>query len=49
LQALDSGYNQRDATIADYANTLGKSIESLEFEAGEINALELFGGIQGIW
>src|SRR5262245_26101883 len=46
LQPIDARHKERDTTVADDAHTLGKAIESLEFETGEIDALELFGGIQ---
>ena len=42
---LGRSLQQRDAAVANHADRAGIAIEGLQLEAGEINALELFGGV----
>ena len=42
LQAVYSWDEKSKAVIAENADSFGKAIEGLEFEAGQIKALELF-------
>ena len=46
LEAAEARNQQRDAAVAGYPDALGKAVEGLQFETGEIDALQLFGGIQ---
>jgi hypothetical protein len=48
LQALRPWNQERDAVIAHHADTLGKSVKRFQFESGEVDLLELPGGI-GHW
>ena len=50
LQADRHGLQQRDAAIANHANRVGITLESLQLETGEIEALQLLGRIgHGLW
>ena len=48
LQAIHTGDQESYAIVADHANALRIAVESLKFEPGEVDALELFGRIHGI-
>lgn len=45
LKSIAAGYKQRYAVVANNAYTFRETIEGLKFKSGEINLLELLGGI----
>src|SRR5262249_29376531 len=45
LQTLRRGQHEHDALAANDSDRVGKALEGLEFESGEVEALELFGGV----
>src|SRR5215472_12624341 len=47
LHAVHARHQERDAAVAGHADTLGKLREGFEFEAGDVDALELLGGVHG--
>ena len=42
LQAVRAGDKEGDAAVAQHADGFGETIEGFQFEAGEVEALELF-------
>ncbi len=46
LQAFCTRNKQGNTAVSNYANALGKAIEGFQFKAGEIDLLELLGGIR---
>jgi hypothetical protein len=46
LQAVGARHQEHDAFIAQHTDGFGKAVEGLEFEAGKVELLELFGGIR---
>ena len=48
LEALDAGNEERNAVVADGGHALRVAVKGLKFESGEVDALELFGGIHRI-
>lgn len=47
LHAVPARHQQRNAAVTGHADTLGKLREGFQFEAGDVDALELLGGVQG--
>jgi hypothetical protein len=42
LKAVGAGHKEGDAAVAQYADGFGKTVKSLQFEAGHVEALQLF-------
>src|SRR5258708_29087361 len=47
LESVHAGDQKGYAIVTDHTDALGVAVEGLELEAGQVDALELFGGIHG--